>query len=269
MSVILPSTPLATQADLDALTARVAKLEQSGPQPVFADDFTTLNVGPNGGSTTWRYVSWYNPPAQVGYAVNQAWMVVPTYSGTPISGLYGATNGAAQLSILKTPSAYAGACGNLPFVSSQIVQQVGPFLTYGRWEARVRSKVIKGGNAAFWLLQTNGAFPPGINIELCCGQDGQPFINFSVNRNGGTDDTQLWNFDFSQFHVYSIEVRADFVTFSVDGKVAYHLPTPAPVGSAPMMILLSNQTAGVDWLGAYDASKLPGLMEIDYVKVFA
>lgn len=273
MSVILPTNPtvpLASQADLDALSARVAKLEAAvfGSAAVFTDDFTTLDAGTFGGPNTWAYVSWFNPDATQGVAKNQAWEVNPLYAGTPIQGLYSAANSILSLDVLKTPTQYAAACGNLPFVSSQLIQQKGPFLTYGRWEAKIKVKPVKGTVGAFWLLNTSGAFPPGINFEFCVGQNYPPFVNISVNASAGTSGTQVWNFDISQWHVYDIDVRSDKITFSIDGAVAWSMPTPAPVG-APMRCLLSNQTSGLDWLGPYDGSQVPGTVQVDYVRVYA
>lgn len=253
------------------LSARVAALEHGsgggGTSPVFEDRFTSLDVGTNGGSNKWRYCSWFSPD-DMGYDENQSWMTNPLNPATPISGLYSADSNGLGLSVLRTPTQYINACDNLGLVSSQIVQQQGPFLAYGRWRARIAVKPIAGSAGAFWLVNENGVFPPGVNFEFCTGHGYPSFVNISVNHDTGTSGTQLWNFDISQYHTYEMEIRSDKITFSVDGSVAWSMPTPSPVGS-PMMMILSNETSGLDWLGEFDSSLLPGSMTVSEVAVFA
>jgi beta-glucanase (GH16 family) len=266
------TAPAASQADLDALTARVTKLEQGGSAPscanaAFCDDFNSLSLQNiyNGAPGTWMPSSWY-APNNAGYVNNSAWFVNPFNPATPnLQSLYATAGSILSLGIQKTPASCTSACGNQPYVQGQIITNQ-TFLR-GYFEAKLKVPVLVGSNFAFWTIAPGAPWPPEIDMVEIVQQSGQqPFAAQSVHyTNTSQDQVIAWNFDISQWHTFGADWQATQLCFYIDRKQTGCFPTNAQVYQYPMAIILSTQQGG-SWSGPIPPNAtLPAAMQVDYV----
>ena len=153
-------------------------------------------------------------------------------------------------------------------MTAQIVQQAGPFLAYGYWEARIRLKRLAGAIDAFWLLNADGTRPPEIDYELRFDANGGSTVNQALIYGPPEDQHNHQNYDrdLTEWHTFGYDIRPDVSSFFIDGSPVWTHDTPAGYDK-PKMILLSAQAG--NWASNIDSSQLPGVMEIDYVHVYS
>jgi len=133
--------------------------------------------------------------------------------------------------------------------------------TYGYIEARIKVPGGKGMWPAFWNLPWPIAWPPEIDIVEVLGDECVAEFHLHPNANyQGTNVCDTW-------HTYAVDWRPGKVVWYLDGIERYreegnHIP------SQPMYLLL-NLAVGGSWPGSPDSSTpFPGIMEIDYVRVY-
>jgi beta-glucanase (GH16 family) len=69
---------------------------------------------------------------------------------------------------------------------------------------------------------------------------------------------------YEDFHRYGVDVAKDWLTFYLDGRETWRVPTP-PELTKPLMVLV-NLALGSGW--PIDQTRNPSIMEIDYVHVY-
>ncbi|UYY57046.1 family 16 glycosylhydrolase [Sphingomonas sp. S2-65] len=152
--------------------------------------------------------------------------------------------------------------------SSGMISTRGRFAqTYGYFEIRTRWSSGKGVWPAFWLLPSNGKWPPEIDVLEAHGD--KPATTFhsvhstvaaSVTKKGArANDTG--------FHVYGALWTPATIDYFVDGAKVATIPTPADMNQP--MHLIANLAIGGRWPGNPDAStRFPASIEIDYIRVW-
>ncbi len=133
--------------------------------------------------------------------------------------------------------------------------------TYGYIEARIKVPGGKGMWPAFWNLPWPIAWPPEIDIVEVLGDECVAEFHLHPNANyQGINVCDTW-------HTYAVDWRPGKIVWYLDGVERYreegdHVP------SQPMYLLL-NLAVGGSWPGSPDSSTpFPGVMEIDYVRVY-
>jgi len=123
---------------------------------------------------------------------------------------------------------------------------------------------------AFWLLSTDGSWPPELDILEQLGgediyqtvhtqQDGAPEeTGFKIRLPGAT----------TGFHTYGALWTPDRVVWFLDGKETATAPTPADMRK-PMYILLNLAVGGNMPGDPDDHTVLPSRFSIDYVRVYS
>ena len=157
------------------------------------------------------------------------------------------------------------------------------YWTYGWFEARIKVSDVPGSWPAFWMMPQNYTTWPGdgeIDImEYAISTQGKNYSSSSIHCNAfnhmkGTQKThkQYVADAASEYHVYACEWTADWMKFYIDGKQHLqvsndgqgydHWPFYTP------FYLKLNLAWGGNMGGTTDASQLPAVYEIDYIRVF-
>lgn len=133
--------------------------------------------------------------------------------------------------------------------------------TYGYIEARIKVPGGKGMWPAFWNLPWPIAWPPEIDIMEVIGSECHAEFHLHPNANyQGTNVCDSW-------HTYAVDWRPGKIVWYLDGIERYRVEGKQ-VPSQPMYLLL-NLAVGGSWPGSPDSSTpFPGIMEIDYVRVY-
>ncbi len=170
------------------------------------------------------------------------------------------------------------------YTSSKILTRGKKSFKFGRIDVRAKLPKGKGIWPALWLLPQNnvyGAWPKSGEIDM------MEMIGHEANRTYGTlhfgpgpNSTQLGrNFTLpsgifnDEFHVFSLEWKADQIQWLVDG-VAYSTYTKADFGANNYpfnedFFFIINMAVGGNWPGNPDATTyFPQWLIVDYIRVY-
>ena len=157
------------------------------------------------------------------------------------------------------------------------------YWTYGWFEARIKVSDVPGSWPAFWMMPQNFTTWPGdgeIDImEYAISTQGKNRSSSSIHCNAfnhmkGTQKTHVQSVSnaATEYHVYACEWTAEWMKFYIDGKLHLtvnndgqgydHWPFYTP------FYLKLNMAWGGNMGGTTDASQLPAIYEIDYIRVF-
>lgn len=156
--------------------------------------------------------------------------------------------------------------------SSGLITTKGSFeQTYGYFEMRARWTGGKGLWPAFWLLPSDGAWPPEIDVMEALGHEPttiyQSVHSKQTGKHVGRTERIALRTDASQFHTYGVLWTRDEIRFFVDGRQTAARPTPADAHRP--MYLLVNLAVGGRWPGDPDAdTRFPAKMTVDYVRAW-
>lgn len=188
-------------------------------------------------------------------------------------------DGNGNLAITARRESYEGQ----PYTSGRIKTQGLFQQREGRFEARIRLPSGRGIWPAFWMLGSNF---PTVGWPLCGEIDIMEYrgqeptvVHGSVhgpeysggNALTGRYDLMGARFD-TEFHVFTVEWRADTITWYVDGE-GYHRvrrgDVPGPwVFDQPFFLLL-NVAVGGTFVGPPDGTtSFPQTMLVDWVRVY-
>lgn len=157
-----------------------------------------------------------------------------------------------------------------PYVASMISGDLAPGQVYGYWEIRARINAIgPGQHLAYWLLPTDGSWPPEVDILEVVGPQPKTFTA-NLHLPAGQEKPGMTFYQEPStadgFHIFGFEWTSTDMRWLIDGKVirthANYLP------SKPLYPLLSWDIDS-NWPGKPDqTTPWPGEVEIDYVRVY-
>ena len=243
--------------------------------PTFDSEFDTLDVSGRGQWTPnmpWATADGRNQddPSEAGFYVNPNF--APLASASPFS----VTNGVLDLATKPVPAGLdPSLVAGKPYVSGLLQTAKGFSQLYGYFEMRAELPAGNGVGAAFWLLPTDGSWPPELDVMESLGQD--PSTVYQTVH-GGTSFASVPQQQVaatvaggaaSGFHTYGVDWEADKTTFYVDGKQTGQFDTPASMHKPMYMILSDNSTPASDvkWGKPVDGStKFPADFKVDYVR---
>lgn len=175
-----------------------------------------------------------------------------------------------------------------PYTSARLTTLGKVQFTYGKLEASIQTPPGQGYWPAFWALGS-GATGGG---KVSWPNNGEIDVMEQIGRTPGTVYGTLHGPGYSGsagisgqaqlpgpleggFHTYTLIKRPGDLTWLLDGQVYHHvsakdLPAGKPwVFDAPFYLLL-NLAVGGNWPGPPNASTVfPGVMKVDYVRVWA
>lgn len=148
---------------------------------------------------------------------------------------------------------------------------------YGQIEAKIKVPKGPGIWPAFWLLQSDGTWPPEIDVMEIVDPEAK---HVAQHHHYGTADTDFTKYpgkgyltgvDLSQdFHTYGVDWQRDYIRWYLDGKLVQEFTDKANIPSKPMYLLL-NLAIGGEWPEQYGnlaEASFPAEMQVDFVKVW-
>ena len=179
---------------------------------MFSDVFATLNLSNyvTGATGTWQLGGRsYSPSGNID---GNTFEPNPFNPQTPF---YMATTDGTTLTMKldNTPTQYAAACGNQPYVSAWLSTRLSYSQTYGYFEASIAVNLQQGLTTAFWLQPQSGIWPPEIDIvEFDYPSGGLVAVN-NVYQLDGTGLGNWWDYTVDgNFHLWGCDWQADTTT---------------------------------------------------------
>jgi beta-glucanase (GH16 family) len=152
-----------------------------------------------------------------------------------------------------------------------VASTAGKFsLQYGYWEARVKMPAKAHGLwPAFWLVATDGSWPPEIDIMEWLGISPNMYdmtVHWgSTNR---TDEGIFYGPDFSaDYHVLGFLSTPSGLHWYVDGVERFS--TTQGIPTKPLLIILNNSTGGWNGNVVDSTTVFPASLDVDYVRVYS
>ena len=225
----------------------------------FADEFTSFarfdgRTGTDGG--TWRTRAAYGDGLTINDNDKQA-LVDTNYNGLSLNP-FSVADGVLSISATWRPDLNSALGGRS--ITSGLITTEGSFAQqFGYFEARLKLPGQAGGQPGFWLLPTDGTWPPEIDIAEQVGRE--PSMLYQMGNNQPVDTTQ--------WHVYGLEWTANYLAWYLDGQLTYEVHTTA--FQKPMYVLLSYQL-GTTWAGDVPGGLATGAslgsIQVDYVHAY-
>jgi len=179
-------------------------------------------------------------------------------------------DGIATITASKTPD-WAKSQIGYNYISGELTTAGSFSQQYGYFEMKAQMAPGQGMWPAFWMLSTNGKWPPEIDIVEAIGDlPNHVYVNTHSATNGNAGKDVWSSADITQgFHTYGVDWTKDTITFYYDGKAAFSRATPADMHT-PMYMLL-NLAVGGNWPGAPDSTTdwSKTQYKIDYVRVWS
>lgn len=177
--------------------------------------------------------------------------------------------------ILEITAAPAGAGvtlpGGLAYTSGLITTHSTFAQRYGHFEMRAQLPTGAGFWPAFWLLKTDGTWPPEIDVVEAFGRDTQT-VYTAMHSGAAGAHTQVGSTipvaDYSNgFHTYGMSWRPDVIRWFIDGTEVFQAATPADM-HVPMYMLANLAVGGQgSWPGPTDGTS-SATMRIDYIRAY-
>jgi serralysin len=172
------------------------------------------------------------------------------------------------LSIWARPSTNAELFGH-GYTSGLLTTKESFSQTYGYFEMRADLPDAAGAWPAFWMLPTDGSWPPELDIMEALTRDSNGLWTTQHSGLGGhTSDGQLSFVPDTTdgFHTYGALWGPSEIVWYVDNVEAFRSATPADMHKP--MFLLANLALG-GWGGAIDQAGLPAEFKIDYIRAYS
>jgi beta-glucanase (GH16 family) len=239
----------------------------------FADEFDTLSLW-NGSSGTWAT----NMPwgAENGSTLDnngdKEWFINSNYAPTASVRPWTVSSGVLSLTTDRADPSIRPYINNYEYTSGLINSYYTFSQQYGYFEIRAQLPEGQGFLPAFWLVPTDGRWPPEVDIFEVLGHD-PTTIYYGLHSMATGVRVPIWDgpkkvADLSVgFHTIGFSWSAETVTFYVDGQQIFTAPTPADFHTP--MYMIANLMVGSGWTGPVDSTTpFPSSFQIDYIRVY-
>lgn len=138
----------------------------------------------------------------------------------------------------------------------------GEYRSYGSYSFGYYSVSMKpaecSGTVSSFFTYTNFPVWDEIDIEFLGKDTTKVQFNYFTNGAGGHEYLYELGFDASaDFHEYGFLWQTDSIIWYVDGKAVYKATIDIPQHAGKIMVNVWNGKGAENWLGAFDAAKLP------------
>ncbi len=260
------------------------ELDRAGLAETFADDFNRFSWYAEGLAPEkdrqgiWRTNYGFGSPASEGSRSMPGQSQVyadRAFRGTSTAPLgldpFHLGNGILEIHADPAPAEALPYIWGRKYVSGVITSKFSFSQLYGVFEIRARLPKGRGFWPAFWLLPTDGSWPPELDVFEVLGHDTAKLNNAAHSKATGQHTSagaEIPGPDLSEaFHLYTAEWRKDEIRWYLDGVEVSRTKTPADMQKP--MYLLANLGVGGGWPGEPDSStQFPGIFAIDYIRVY-
>ena len=246
-------------------------LDLTGYKLTFDDEFNSFNT--NVWKTNYRWAD-NNPSATINNELE--YYASPDDQGTSGHALginpFSAQGGALTITAAKTDPSVQPYLWNHPYTSGVITTEKSFSQEYGYFEMRAQMPVGKGLWPAFWMLASDGTYPPELDVVEQIMQQPTQLALTSHSGVGGTvtsDHHYATVPDTTQgYHTYGVKWDANNITWYFDGQQVAQGTTPSDFNRP--MYLIANLAVGGNWPGSPDGSTpFPAHMNIDYIRAYS
>ena len=246
------------------------QLDAANPRLTFEDDFSNFTSSPDG-SQGWMTTYPYPGAAARTLASNKE---AEYYSDASVGvNPFSDTDGVLTIQASPaTPGVGTPAGSGLSYTSGLITTYKSFSQLYGTFAVTAKLPAGQGFWPAFWLLPTNGTWPPELDVFEQLGGDASTIYETAHTDDGGfnTEKSAAATVPTAStaFHTYSVDWEPDTITWSIDGQAVAQIATPSDMHT-PMYMLLNLGVGGAgSWPGPADGTSSASLA-IDDVKVYA
>jgi beta-glucanase (GH16 family) len=242
-------------------------------QLTFDDEFNNLSLW-NGSSGTWDTTYWYDE-SKNGSTLpsNGEQEMYVNANGSVASQVkpWTVNNGVLTLHAAPASGDVSSQLNGYKYTSGMINTYHSFSQEYGYFEMKAQLPAGQGLWPAFWMLPTDGSWPPEIDIMEVLGND-PTNLHTSTHTNQTGEHTYATQAttvpDMSAgYHTYGMDWEADKVTFYFDGKQVFQTDTPSDMHKP--MYLIANLAVGGGWPGSPDGTtQFPANMNIDYIRAY-
>ena len=242
-------------------------------QLTFDDEFNSLSLW-NGKSGTWDTTFGYddnNKGSTLSGNGEQEMYVNANNPATTSVTPWTVNNGVLTLQAAPASAQVSAALGGYKYTSGQINTNHSFSQEYGYFEMKAQLPAGQGLWPAFWLMPTDGSWPPELDVMEVLGNDPTKlYTTVHTDETGShTQSSQGTTVaDMSSgYHTYAVDWEADKITFYFDNKEVYQVDTPADMHKP--MYMIANLAVGGSWPGDVDGTTpLPADMNIDYIRAY-
>lgn len=166
------------------------------------------------------------------------------------------------------PAQRAPVFQDLAYSSGRISNRHSFRQTYGYFEMRARFDPGRGLWPAFWLLPSDGGWPPELDVMEVLGHEPNKVYSSTHSVGGATQHVVATMTSTPDgYHRYGMLWMPTRIEFFVDGIPTGAVPTP--VDAHKPMYILVNLAVGGMWPGYPDATtRFPAHMDVDYVRAW-
>ena len=231
----------------------------------FDDEFNSFSVSANGTGTTWadtRPGSLLRPGVDIGFG--QSAFVDASTGIQPFS----LANGALRIEAAPV----TGAAADLVYpglYSSGLIQSLHSFSqAYGYFEMRADLPEEPGTWPGFWLLATNGVWPPELDIVETYGSDPTALTNTVHTAQSGQPTYQtIFSSQptlTSGYHTFGALWTPETITFYYDGEAVGQVATPADMHGAMYPVIALAMQRDVAGITGHSED-----LKVDYVRIYS
>jgi beta-glucanase (GH16 family) len=250
-------------------------LDTSKMTSTFADEFNSLSLTMNGGTWLTQFGNGTTPTVGMRTLASNGELEVymdAAYKGTGKTALginpFSIDNGVLTITAAPTPKSDLSVLGNLPYTSGLLTTRTTFAQEYGYFEIKAKMPSGQGFWPSFWLLPSDGTWPPEIDVFEQLGGDPTTLYStthFTTAANPNTANQNRINVDTTQWHTYGVNWGPTTITYYIDGQAVAEQPTPASMQKE--MYMLVNMAVG-GWAGTPVAGST-AQMQVDYVHAYA
>jgi beta-glucanase (GH16 family) len=238
----------------------------------FDDEFNTLSLW-NGASGKWATTFWYDSTTGNGDSLasngEQEWYINSNYAPTAsIKPWTVDSSGVLHITAAPASSATSALINGYQYTSGELNTYPSFSQTYGFFEVRAKLPTGQGFWPAFWLLPTDGSWPPELDVMESLGKNLIYTTVHSATAAGNQTSQSSTAIDTTQWHTYGVDWEKDYITWYVDGQAVYKVATPADMNK-PMYMVLDLAVGGA-WPGnANSSTNFANDMQVDWVRAYS
>jgi serralysin len=268
------------EAGTDVVSSIQVQLDRAGLTPTFSDEFDALSLDLEKNSTqegTWR--------TNFGYGEINSYTLVNNgelevyvdqqFSGTGSKSLnlnpFRIVDGKLEIIAKPLDESQRQFTWGRSYSSGLLTSKRSFNQMYGLFEIRAKMPRGKGLWPAFWLLPSNGGWPPELDVLEILGDNLQKlYVSWHSNA-GGEHTSETKGIDVPDtsegFHTYSVYWTKDIIEWYFDDIEVASKPTPQDFHQP--MYMLVNLAVGGTWPGLPDkTTQFPARYTIDWIRAY-
>jgi len=253
-------------------------LDRSGMKQTFADEFDSLSLYSSKTKTgTWSTdFSLVGTRTMVGHTIAGVESVYVDKNFTGNSGKalgldpFSLKDGLLTITTAPTPTDMLQYVDNRSYTGGLLTTRGSFAQEYGYFEIRAAMPAGQGLYSAFWMLPTDGSWPPELDVFEVLGKDPNSVMMTSHDNAGGKNvyTSTFAQIDTTKMHTYGVDWGPDQIKYFIDGTLVATQATPASMHKEMYMLVnLGTGTQG-GWIGGTDSTTGAGKMQIDYIRAY-